>query len=425
MQKLVGLRAENHKRIQLVEVEFPEGGGTFAIMGENEAGKTSLIDALESTIAGRKGPKAKQPVRNGADVSTVIATFTDLVVQRVTKRGKPTQIKVTNRDGLVHRNGEEVLAALYAHIALDPLAFARLPDAAQVAELLPMIGFDPAPLDAAHDAAYAARTVKKREADAAKARLDAAPAAQPGLPSEFVSVSALSADLEAALAHNAEGSALSAKVAATGEQITRAREAIVEMEAALQNAIATLNDRREKFKALETHFEGFVPADVDGIRARMESAEDTNAAIRAARTRADLEADAAARRAEWEVLDADVTKAKADKKAALVAAADRMPVDGLTIDDESGLLMLNGSAFADTSTGAQIRTGIEIGAALNPELRLMIIRDASLLDATNRAIIDELAKKHGLLVLLELADESGDVGVILEDGLVREVRGTE
>ena len=69
-----------------------------------------------------------------------------------------------------------------------------------------------------------------------------------------------------------------------------------------------------------------------------------------------------------------------------------------------------------------IRTGVAIAMALNPNLRLIIIRDASLLDAGNRKVIDDIAKANDFLVLMELADENAPVGVVIEQGTVREVR---
>src|SRR5690606_18600811 len=40
---LLGLRVENYKRLGIVDIEFPPEGGVIAVMGENEAGKTSLL----------------------------------------------------------------------------------------------------------------------------------------------------------------------------------------------------------------------------------------------------------------------------------------------------------------------------------------------------------------------------------------------
>ena len=80
------------------------------------------------------------------------------------------------------------------------------------------------------------------------------------------------------------------------------------------------------------------------------------------------------------------------------------------------------AAFSQASTGAQIRTGTAIAMALNPDLRVIVIRDASLLDAGNRETIDALAKANDFLVLMEIADTAGPVGIVIEDGAVAEVR---
>lgn len=417
---LLGLRAENYKRLELVEVAFPAEGGVVAIMGENEAGKTSLLDAIETTISGRKMPKAVKPVHDGADSSRIVATFDDIVVTRTFKADGATAIKVAAADGRRIDRAEELLNRLYSHVALDPLAFSRLSDAEQVATLLPMIGFDPAPLDAARQEAYDLRTVKNREVAALQARLDAYPAAYPGLPDDEISATDLAAELEKALDHNQNrrvqestirGLATSSEGADNLVEVKR-RE-LAEAEAAAVKAHEVLEAAAQAFAKIDPE------VDVEPLRAKIAAASETNDRIRDRRDRTRVASELAEAKQAAADLTARVEKAAADKEAALAAA--RMPVPGLSIDDE-GVLTLNGIPFSQASTGVKIRTGTAVAMALNPDLRLIIIRDASLLDAGNRAVIDELAKANGFLVLMEIADESSPVGVVIEDGAVREVR---
>lgn len=420
--QLLGLRAANYKRIELVDIEFPPEGGVVAIMGANEAGKTSALDALEATIAGRKATKSVKPIRDGADEARIIATFDDIIVTRVYKANGTTQITVTGADGRRVDRAEDLLNSLYSHVALDPLAFSRLSDKEQIDTLLPLIGFDPAPLDAARKETYDLRTIKNREVDRLAAVVESFPDDPLNLPAEEISVADLSNELAEAVRVQAGREQL-AREADEIEQtkIPRSDAEIARLEEALAQARHYRSVLQSDLDANTEALKSMPSVDVEALRARVESAESTNTAIRQRAAREESRKALAAARAESEELTAKLATLEADKKRALAEA--NMPVPNLSIDGDPATLTLAGIPFSQASTGVKIRTGTAIAMALNPDLRLIVIRDASLLDAGNREVIDELAKENGFLVLMEIADENAPVGVVIDDGRVREVRG--
>lgn len=415
---LLGLRVENYKRVELVNVEFPAEGGVVALMGENGAGKSSVLDALESTIAGRKAPKVTKPIHEGADSARIIATFDDIVVTRTYREGKPTSIVVKAQDGRPVTRAEDLLNKLYSHVALDPLAFSRLTDREQIETLLPLIGFDPAPLEAERKEAYELRTVNNREVAALQTRVAVAPMPQAGDPREEVSVADLAAQLRAATEHNAERARRAAALETSREHLEREQAEVDRLEAALAEARRVVENRKVVIKATEDGLADMHAIDTTELERSIDDAEATNARVRAQVDRRDLEKRLTAALIETERLTGVIADVETRKAAALAAA--KMPVPNLSIDED--VLTLNGIPFADASTGEQIRTGTAIAMALNPSLRLIVIRDAILLDEKNRQVIDKLAKDNGFLVLMEISDESAEVGVVIEDGNVREVR---
>ena len=62
-----------------------------------------------------------------------------------------------------------------------------------------------------------------------------------------------------------------------------------------------------------------------------------------------------------------------------------------------------------------------VAMAINPDLRVVIIRDGSLLDTKHMAVIEQMAKDKDFQVWMEIVDESGEVGVYIEDGQVSKV----
>jgi ABC-type polar amino acid transport system ATPase subunit len=77
--------------------------------------------------------------------------------------------------------------------------------------------------------------------------------------------------------------------------------------------------------------------------------------------------------------------------------------------------------FSQLSRGQQIRVSSAIGMALNPTLKVMFVRDGSLLDSEGKKEIAELAKSGDYQLWMELCDESGQVGFFLEDGEIKKV----
>jgi hypothetical protein len=60
--------------------------------------------------------------------------------------------------------------------------------------------------------------------------------------------------------------------------------------------------------------------------------------------------------------------------------------------------------------------------AMNPKLRVMLIRDGSLLDNGNMKMIADMAKQNGVQVWVERVGNGPEVSVVLEAGEIKEIR---
>jgi hypothetical protein len=60
-----------------------------------------------------------------------------------------------------------------------------------------------------------------------------------------------------------------------------------------------------------------------------------------------------------------------------------------------------------------------MGFAMNPKLKILLIRDGSLLDEDNLKMVAEMAEKEGGQLWLERVSEGSEVSVIIEDGMVK------
>ena len=111
----------------------------------------------------------------------------------------------------------------------------------------------------------------------------------------------------------------------------------------------------------------------------------------------------------------------ARQKKAYMIAAGNMPVTGLSFG--TGEVMYNELPFEQASAAEQMRVSMAMAMAMNPKLKVVCIRDGSLLDSTSLKIVSELVEEHDFQLWLEQVDESGEVGVYIEDGMVVSVDG--
>ncbi|WP_435582881.1 AAA family ATPase [Amycolatopsis thermoflava] len=414
--RIIELQAENLKRIKAVDIR-PEGD-VVLITGRNGQGKTSVLDAIEFALAGTAAQKTTpRPIREGEDTARVVLDLGDLIVKREW-RGDRQALTVTAKDGARYPSPQRMLDDLIGRLSFDPLQFSNLPDREQREALLGLIKlpFDPAKLDADRKAVFDERTVVNRDAKRLAAQLDAMERPQPGLPAEPVEAAEVS--LSEALARLREA-----------EQMHRDYDRAAEINDWAQREVERL---RGELAAAEKYLAEHPAPDDDELpnlavlRADVEEIDARNRAAReqAAETNRKIAAAAEYRRQEQILAD---TKDTADELTERLAAIDqrkadalakaKMPIDGLGFDEHG--VTYQGVPFSQCSAAERLRVSLAMAMALNPRLRVIRITDGSLLDSDNMRLIEEMAGQHGFQVWVERVDESGTVGVVIEDGEVR------
>jgi hypothetical protein len=79
-------------------------------------------------------------------------------------------------------------------------------------------------------------------------------------------------------------------------------------------------------------------------------------------------------------------------------------------------VLLNGVPFEQASDAERLRASIAIAAAMNPKLRVIRVRDGSLLDDEAMALLSGFASENDFQIWIERVDSSGRVGFVMEDG---------
>lgn len=464
--KVIHLQAENFKRIRAIDIT--PGEGVVTVAGRNGAGKSSVLDSIAGALGGAELCPV-QPIRRGENSATVEVAIGDLVVRRKwTEKG--TTLEVLAPGGAKYPRPQSVLDALIGQLTFDPLQFAREKPQAQRDTLMAMLGLRDqlAVLDGKRAKVFDERTELGRflrQLEGQKIGEGMLPA---GVPADRVDVFAEVEKLSAARKAIQENAAVRGGVAIKQrehtERISRLRgfEAalireqkaaagrihewesnVAECEARLQAARAALertrlecqeNERqnilaiqeakdaeqlaREDYGAAKVQADALVDPDPAPIEAVVRDADRVNSLVARRERMAEIESKIKAKGAEIEAKTNRMAEIDAEKLQLMTTA--QWPIDGLSFA-ESGVLY-NGIPFEQASSSEQLRVSLAIGMALNPKLRVLLIRDGSLLDSASLAAIGEMAHDRDYQVWIETVDESGEVGIVIEDGRVAAVK---
>lgn len=156
--------------------------------------------------------------------------------------------------------------------------------------------------------------------------------------------------------------------------------------------------------------------DPSAAQARVREAEGTNRQVRENREREAV-------RLEHQAVDAAADKlsariAEIDGRKARELAGAKFPVEGLGLG-EDGTVTFRGLPLDQASGAERLRVSVAIGLALNPKLRVLLVRDGSLLDSSALAIVAEMAAEADAQIWLERVSEDGaGCSVVIEDGAV-------
>jgi len=433
--KIIALQAENVKRLSAVEIR-PDGN-LVEITGKNGQGKTSVLDAIAWALEGTTHIQA-QPIRKGWTEALIKLDLGEIKVTRKFKAkedgGYTTSIMVENSDGARFPSPQSMLDKLIGELAFDPLAFTRMKPADQFETLKRFVpGVNFADIEAAHKKDFDERTNLNRRVKELKAQAEGVTVPE-GAGPDGVDERALVAKLEAAGEHNADIE----RRRANREQAMRdvddkradAQECLDQADH-VQKQIAELEKKRDGLRdtaklLVESADElkaklaaaGDLPEPIDtaDIRRQIDAARATNAGVAAFQRRAELVEQAKEVEAKATALTKAIEERQAAKAKAIAEA--KMPIEGIGFGE--GVVMLGGVPFDQASDAQQLAASIAIAAAMNPKLRVIRVRDGSLLDEDALKMLGAFADQHDMQVWIERVDSSGRIGFVLEDGRLKD-----
>ena len=405
MVTVTELRAENFKRVKAVQIE-PAATGLTVVGGNNNQGKTSVLDAIAWALGGDRF-RPSQPTREGSIIppNIRVTLSNGLVVERT---GKNSSLKVIDPQG--NKGGQQLLNSFVEQLALDLPRFMNATGKEKAQTLLKIIGIGDKlfVLERKENELYQERLAIGRIAEQKKAAAKEMPFFE-GCPEEPVSAAELIRQQQDILARNGEN----ARKRSRKEQIWKELQLCTEQ---LQ-AIMAKHDRLEAdYAAACTDAEALQDESTEELEANIRQIDQLNAKIRTNLARAAAEREAKNYGDQYDGLTCqieDVRKQRLD----LLEGAD-MPLEGLSV--EQGELTYRGQAWDNMSGSEQLKVATAIVRKLNPNCGFVLLDKLEQMDLDTLRDFGGWLEGEGLQAIATRVSTGDECAIIIEDGSVKE-----
>ena len=401
--KINKLEIENVKRVKAVKIEPTENGLTI-IGGNNNQGKTSVLDAIAWVLGGDKYRPSK-PQREGSIIppNLHIVMNNGLIVER---KGKNSTLKVTDPSG--QKGGQQLLNEFVEQLALDLPRFMEASGKEKAAVLLNIIGVGDrlALLEKQEKEQYSDRQAIGRIADQ-KEKFAKEQPYYPDAPSEPVSPSELIKKQQDILAKNGENQRKRARLHELEQESQRVNEELVALLRKQDQIQADLETARKSAADLRDESTAELEASIANI-------EEINRKVRANLDKDKAEEDAREYRRQYEQLTKDIEATRKEKTDLLTDA--RLPLPELAVED--GELTYKGQKWDNMSGSDRLKVATAIVRELNPKCGFVLLDKLEQMDRTTLQEFGQWLEAEGLQAIATRVSTGEECSILIEDGYV-------
>lgn len=406
--KINKLEIENVKRVKAVKME-PSASGLTIIGGDNNQGKTSVLDAIAWALGGNAF-RPSEAARQGSTIPPYlhIVMSNGLVVER---KGKNSDLKVTDPTG--RKGGQQLLDSFVEKLALDLPRFMEANDADKAKILLNIIGVGEQlkQLEDDEKKIYNDRTVVGRIADQ-KAKFAKEQPYYSDAPKDIVSAADLIRQQQEILARNGEKQRLIHEHDIILGQLDEADRSIERIRKELQAALTLKGELEVKLKASERTPHELEMESTEELERNIADVDEINRKVRANLDKDKAEEDAQTYAHQYADLTTKLEDVRQQKRA-LLDHAD-LPLPELTVSD--GALLYKGQRWDNMSGSDRLIVATSIVRRLNPECGFVLMDKLEQMDLKTLKAFGAWLEEQGLQVIATRVSTGEECSIIIEDG---------
>lgn len=405
--RIVKLVAENVKRLRLVEIT--PSGNIIEITGANASGKSSVLDSIFYALAGSREIPS-QPIRRGALKAKVKLDLGEIIVTRTFTQSGGT-LSVEAADGSKFASPQKMLDDLLGALTFDPLEFTRMDAKAQLEQLRSMVKLE-VDLDAVDKEIAAIRDKRSdlvRSEKAVSAVIQSITVAD-GTPEVEVNVSDLLEEMREIALHNDQVADDNRKRTTLTENAQNARQWAADALSKAERLEAQAKECDALLAAIPVG--EIIPS--DEITLKIGQALVINRSVEQLKQRNLQEQRRAELRESVNKFDSKIESLMEAKREAIANA--KMPIAGLGFGE--GEVVYNGLPLNQASSAEQLRISTAIAMAANPKLRVLRIKDGSLLDHNSMQLLSDLADANDFQCWVENIESHSPAAIHMVDGAI-------
>lgn len=410
--KINKLEIENVKRIKAVKIE-PTASGLTIVGGNNNQGKTSVLDSIAWALGGEKY-RPSQAQREGSTIPPTlhIVMSNGLIVER---KGKNSALKVTDPNG--GKGGQQLLNEFVEQLALDLPKFMESSGKEKAQTLLKIIGVGDQLeiLDRKEKELYSNRLAIGQIADRKKKFADEQPY-YPDAPKELISPSELIKQQQEILARNGRNAEYRKNATDLEEKYVKLDSEINELKRNLSEKLETQAELAEALTAARKTVEELQDESTAELEASIANIEEINRKVRANMDKDKVEDDALDYKNQYNALTAEIDKTRREKTDLLQSA--ELPLPELSVRD--GELVYKGQQWDNMSGSDRLKVSTAIVRKLNPKCGFVLLDKLEQMDRDTLNEFGQWLEQEGLQAIATRVSTGDECSIIIEDGYVRD-----
>lgn len=396
--KLIGLQIEGLRLIKAAQLQFKESGLT-EIIGSNNAGKSTIIDAIEILFEGFK-QKTDDIISHGSDKAVIIGDLEDFTIRRVMTE-KTDRLEVLTKAGFKPQKPQDFLNTLINKLTFRPQVFLDKKPEEKLKSVMEILKIDFTTENTQIATKENERILIGRDIKNLGEKTEAPKV-------ESVDTADLLNQKKAIQDHNDKE-----KTKSEDTQFFTSIKQDIESYIANNNDKPTIKAGLLKLQKTVTDVIKAMPEPVykpsDDIDEKIRTASTTNQQAQTYKDYEKWKTDKATKQAEYDKLTTDI-KALKEKKIEKLAKTE-MPVKGLLIKEvtEGNYGLFYNDIYSENwsqSTGWKI--ALAICVAMQPDLRAMFLDRGEGLDSDTRKELDKWSTANDIQVILTVVQKIPD-----------------
>ncbi|MDT2752315.1 AAA family ATPase [Enterococcus thailandicus] len=410
--KINKLEIENVKRVKAVKIE-PSANGLTIVGGNNNQGKTSVLDAIAWGLGGNKY-KPSRATREGSVIPPQlhIVMNNGLIIER---KGKNSDLKVIDPNG--EKGGQQLLNSFVEELAIDLPKFMESTNKEKANILLKIIGVGNQlyELEREEQEFYNKRhtigQIKDQKEKFAKEMLY-----YPDAPKTLVSISELVQQQQLILAKNGDNQRKRQEITRISQQFEMESQQIENLRQQLQALEQKHQQTTNDLEIAQKSAVDLQDESTEELEQNIAEIDEINRKVRVNLDKDKAEEDAKEYKIQYDNLTAQIEEVR-EKKANLLNNA-TLPLTGLSV--EEGELTYNGQKWDNMSGSDQLKVSTAIVRKLKPDCGFILLDKLEQMDMKTLEEFGQWLEQEGLQAIATRVSTGDECSIIIEDGYVVE-----